>query len=101
MGLREVKQELSHMDKPEMIKLISDMYSKIPAAKEFLDIFSGEKIETLAEKYKKEIEKYIYPSGRDMILREKEARKLIRTVRKMKITEMNVDLELFLCRVLP
>ena len=53
MGLREVKQELCHMDKPEMIKLISDMYSKIPAAKEFLDIFSGEKIETLAEKYKK------------------------------------------------
>ena len=95
MGLRDVKKELNKMDKSEMIKLISEMYSKIPSAKEFLDIFSGVKIETLIEKYKKEIERYVYPSGREMILRESEARKIIRTVRKMKITELNVELELY------
>lgn len=94
MGLRDVKKELNKMDKSEMIKLISEMYSKIPPAKEFLDIFSGVKIETLVEKYKKEIERYVYPSGREMVLRESEARKIIRTVRKMKITELNVELEL-------
>jgi len=94
MGLRDVKKELSKMDKSEMIKLISEMYSKIPSAKEFLDIFSGVKIETLIEKYKKEIERYIYPSGREMVLRESEARKIIRNVRKMKIVELNVELEL-------
>jgi len=94
MGLRDVKKELHKMDKSEMIKLISEMYSKIPSAKEFLDVFSGVKIETLIEKYKKEIGGYIYPSGREMVLRESEARKIIRTVRKMKITELNVELEL-------
>ena len=95
MGLRDLKKELHKMDKTEMIKLISEMYSKIPSTKEFLDIFSGVKIETLVEKYKKEIERYVYPSGREMILRESEARKIIRTVRKMKITELNVELELY------
>ena len=95
MGLRDVKKELNKMDKAEMIKLFSEMYSKIPSAKEFLDIFSGVKIETLIEKYKKEIERYVYPSGREMVLRESEARKIIRTVRKMKITELNVELELY------
>lgn len=94
MGLRDVKKELNKMDKSDMIKLISEMYSKIPSAKEFLDIFSGVKIETLTKKYKKEIERYVYPSGREMVLRESEARKIIRTVRKMKITELNVELEL-------
>ncbi len=95
MGLRDVKKELNKMDKSEMIKLISEMYSKIPSAKEFLDIFSGVKIETLIEKYKKEIERYVYPSGREMLLRESEARKIIRNVRKMKIVELNVELELY------
>ena len=42
----------------------------------------------------KSYQNYVYPYGRDMVLREKEARKLIRTVRKMKITELNVELEL-------
>lgn len=94
MGLRDVKKELNKMEKTEMIKLISEMYSKIPSAKEFLDIFSGVKIETLIKKYKKEIERYVYPSGRELVLRESEARKIIRTVRKMNITELNVELEL-------
>jgi len=95
MGLRDVKKELNKMDKSEIIKLISEMYTKLPPAKEFLDVFSGEKIETLVNKYKKEIERYVYPSGRAMVLRESEARKIIRTVRKMKIIELNVELELY------
>ncbi|GAA3629459.1 DUF6155 family protein [Flavivirga jejuensis] len=94
MALREVKKELNKMDKTEIIKLISDMYKKIPSVKTFLDIFSTGEIKLLVEKYKKEVEKYIYPSGRNMNLREAEARKLIRTLRKMKITELNVELEL-------
>ena len=95
MGLRDVKKELNKMDKSDIIKLISEMYTKIPSDKEFLDIFSGVKLETLLDKYKKEIERYVYPSGREMVLRESEARKIIRTVRKMKITELNVELELY------
>ncbi len=94
MAFREVKKELSGMDKTEIVKLISEMYKKIPAVKTYLDIFATGEIEQLVEKYKKEIERYIYPSGRNMQLRETEARKMIRTVQKMKITELNVELEL-------
>ncbi len=94
MALREVKKELNGMDKTEIVKLISEMYKKIPAAKTYLDIFATGEIKQLVEKYKKEIERYVYPNGRNMQLRETEARKLIRTVQKMKIIELNVELEL-------
>ena len=82
------------MEKAEIIKLISELYKKVPEAKNYLDIFSTGETKELVEKYKKAIEKYIYPNGRNMDLRETEARKIIRTVRKMKITELNVELEL-------
>ncbi len=82
------------MDKTEIIKLILEMYKKVPDAKNYLEIFSTGDIKKLAEKYKKEIERYIYPNGRNMDLRETEARKIIRTVRKMNITELNIELEL-------
>lgn len=94
MALRELKKELNRMDKTEIIKLILEMYKKLPDTKNYLDIFSTGDIKNLTEKYKKEIEKYIYPSGRNMHLREVEARKIIRTIRKMKITELNIELEL-------
>ena len=94
MGLREVKKELTNMDKSEIIKLISEMYKKIPSVKSYLDVFATGEIENLVIKYKKEIERYVYPSGKNMVLRESEARKLIRTIRKMKIVELNIELEL-------
>ncbi|WP_238987286.1 DUF6155 family protein [Confluentibacter flavum] len=94
MALRELKKELNQMTKTEIIKLILEMYKKIPDAKNYLNIFTTGDIEQLTEKYKKEIEKYIYPNGRNLDLRETEARKIIRTVSKMNITELNVELEL-------
>ncbi len=94
MGLRDVKKELTNMDKSEIIKLISEMYKKIPSVKSYLDVFATGEIENLVIKYKKEIERYVYPRGRNMDLRESEARKLIRNIRKMKIVELNIELEL-------
>ncbi len=94
MALKEVKKELNQMEKTEIIKLISEMYKKIPMAKSYLDVFASGEIKKLAENYKKEIGKYVYPNGRNMILRETEARKIIRNVGKMKIKELNVELEL-------
>jgi hypothetical protein len=94
MAFREVKKELSGMEKTEIIKLISEIYKKVPGAKTYLDIFATGEIKKLVENYKKEIERYIYPKGRNMQIRETEARKIIRTVQKMKITELNVELEL-------
>lgn len=94
MALNGLKKELNKMGESEIIKLISDLYKKVPEAKNYLDIFATGETKELVEKYKKQIEKYIYPNGRNMDLRETEARKIIRTVRKMKITELNVELEL-------
>ena len=94
MALKEVKKELNEMNKTEIIKLISEMYKKIPSVKTYLDVFTTGEIKLLVEKYKRKIERYIYPNGRNMTLRETEARKIIRTVKKMKITELNVELEL-------
>ena len=94
MALNGLKRELTKMEKTEIIKLISELYKKVPEAKNYLDIFATGDIKELTEKYKKQIQKYIYPNGRNMDLRETEARKIIRTVRKMKITELNVKLEL-------
>jgi Zn-dependent M16 (insulinase) family peptidase len=81
MGLREVNQELKKMDKTEIMKLISEMYKKIPRVKEFLDVFATGDIKQIAEKYKSQIEKFVYPHGNEMVLREKEARKLIQNIR--------------------
>ncbi len=94
MGLREVKTKLNTLEKTEIIKLISEMYKVIPMAKNYLDIYATGDIKELIEKYKKEIEKYVYPTGRNLVLKESEAKKLIGTVRKMKIVELNIELEL-------
>lgn len=48
MGLREVNLELKKMDKSEILKLISEMYKKIPRANEYLDVFVSGDIKQLA-----------------------------------------------------
>jgi len=94
MGFREVKAELNNMSSSEIIKLISEMYKKIPQVKDFLDVFATGDIQDIIAKHKLEIEKYVFPHGRDMVMRESEARKLIRNVRKLKIKEIDIELEL-------
>lgn len=94
MNLTTLKKELKALEKEEIIQLIGDLYKKVPEAKNYLNIYVTGDISKLAEKYRKQIEKYVFPYGRDMVLREKEARKLIRSVRKMKIHELNIELAL-------
>jgi len=94
MGLRELNKELKRMEKTEIIKLVTEIYKKIPRAKEYLDIYTTGQVKQILEKYKSEIEKYIYPYGRNMILRESEARKKIKEIRKLKIAELNIEIEL-------
>lgn len=94
MGLREIKSDLNKMSKLELIKLISELYKNIPRAKEYLDIFTTGQVKEVFHKYKLEIEKYIFPYGRNMVLRESEARKKIKEIRKLKIIELNIEIEL-------
>ena len=94
MTLAKLKKELAQMTHKQVVDLVLDMYTKIPAAKDFLDIFVSLDIEKLAEKYKNQI-------SRDLKVkfgstpRDVSARKLIRDVRKMGIDELSAELELF------
>ena len=63
MALRELKKELNQMEKTEIIKLISEMYKKIPDAKNYLDIFTTGDIKKLAEKYKNKLKNIFIQMG--------------------------------------
>ena len=82
------------MSQKQIVDLLCDLYNKVPAAKDFLEIFITVDIEQLAEKYKKQI-------ARDLKIpfdgspRDVSARKLIRDVRKMGIDELIIEMELF------
>ena len=94
MSLAKLKRELKKMPKEEIINLISDLYSKVPSAKDFFNVFVTADVSGLIEKHKKEIERLVYPRGNNFNTKEVEARKLIRNLRKMKIDELSIALEL-------
>ena len=94
MGLRELKIELNKMEKTEIIKMVSELYKKVPMAKNYLDIFTNGEVDGLIKKYQREIEVLVYPLSHNATFKDAEARKLIKTIRKMKIAELTVALEL-------
>ena len=94
MTLAKLKKELAQMEHKQVVDLVLDMYTKVPAAKDFLDIFVSLDIEKLAEKYKSQISRDLKVKF-DSSPRDVSARKLIRDVRKMGIDELSVELELF------
>ncbi len=59
-------------------------------------MFVSYDVKALAEKYKKQIKRYCKPNF-DFHIKDTEARKLIREVRKMEIDELTVQLELYYC----
>lgn len=94
MSFTKVKQQLKTQDKDQLIKLLAELYNSVPSAKEYLDVYASGDINSLIEKYQDEIDKYMYPKGVRMTTNEKEARKLIRTLQKMKIPELTIELKL-------
>jgi len=94
MTLAKLKKELAQMAPKQVVDLVLDMYTKVPAAKDFLDIFVSLDIEKLSEKYKSQISRDLKVKF-DGSPRDVSARKLIRDVRKMGIDELSVELELF------
>lgn len=94
MSLSSVKKELLKMEKNEIIKLVSTMYTKLPDVKMYLDIYTTGNFKGLLTKYKKDIEKYVYPNN-DGLLRNAVARKLIAKVERINIPELTLELELF------
>jgi hypothetical protein len=94
MTLAKLKKELAQMTHKQVIDLMLDMYTKVPSAKDYLDIFVSLDIEKLAEKYKSQISHDLRVKL-DSSPRDVSARKLIRDVRKMGIDELSIELELF------
>ena len=94
MTQAKLKKELAQMAPKQVVDLVLDMYTKVPAAKDFLDIFVSLDIEKLSEKYKSQISRDLKVKF-DGSPRDVSARKLIRDVRKMGIDELSVELELF------
>ena len=94
MTLAKLKKELAQMSHKQVVDLVLDMYTKVPAAKDFLNIYVSLDIEKLAEKYKSQISRDLKVKF-DSSPRDVSARKLIRDVRKMGIDELSVELELF------
>ena len=94
MTLAKLKKELTQMSHKQVIDLVLDMYAKVPAAKDFLNIYVSLDIEKLVEKYKSQISRDLKVKY-DSSPRDVSARKLIRDVRKMGIDELSVELELF------
>lgn len=94
MSLTQLKKQLKSMSKEEIIGLISNIYKKVPKAKDFFDVFATSDVNGLMEKYQKEIERLVYPKGNNFNTKEVEARKLIRNVRKMKTNELSIAIEL-------
>ena len=94
MTLAKLKKELTQMTQKQVVDLVLDMYTKVPAAKDFLNMFVSLDIEKLAEKYKNQISRDLKVKF-DGSPRDVSARKLIRDVRKMGIDELSVELELF------
>lgn len=96
MSLAKLKKELKEYSKEQVADLVLDLYQKVPKAKDYLDMFVAFNIEALAEKYKKQIKRYCTPNF-DFHIKDTEARKLIREIRKMEIDELTVKLELYYC----
>jgi len=94
MALRNLKKQLNQMEKADIIKVLAEMYKKVPEAKDYLDLVANEDIDKLISKYKDKIEKYVYPLSNGVMLN-REALKLIKKVDKLKIPQMSAELGLF------
>jgi len=62
MGLREIKKELKKLDKEGLINLISDLYKKDKATKEFLDFYVKPNERELFNKYRDIVFEAFYPT---------------------------------------
>ena len=62
MGIRELKKEMTSMQKNELMEIIIDLYRKVPLAKEILEEnYGSSNVEEVFRKYKKQIIDEFFP----------------------------------------
>ena len=83
------------MSHDEIVNFVSDLYKRMPNVKAYLDLAYSNKYDAFIEKNRKKLERYLYPTGGDMRIRDKEARELIKEINRMEIPEVAFQLELY------
>jgi hypothetical protein len=95
MGLRDVKKELSKLDKDGLINLISDLYKKNMSTKELLDFYVKPNERELFNKYRDIVFEAFYPTRGDE-LKLKNGKKAIADFKKFSpSSELVAELMLF------
>ncbi|GAA3964556.1 DUF6155 family protein [Hymenobacter antarcticus] len=95
MGLTELKKELQKLDQDKLIALITDLYKKIPAAKEFLDFYVSPNEQALFEEYREKVLRAFFPK-RGMRLKLREGKQAISEFKKLGTSpELLAELMLF------
>jgi len=61
MGLREVKSELSKLDKATLIKHISELYKKYKPVKEYFDFYVDPIEKKILDQYKEKVTEGFFP----------------------------------------
>lgn len=82
MGLKEVKSELSKLDKAALIKHISELYKKYTPVKEYFDFYVNPDEKKILDKYKEKVTEGFFPK-RGFQLKLSISRKAINDFRKL------------------
>jgi hypothetical protein len=99
MGLREVRKELTELEKEELIFHISELYKKYKDVKEYFDFYANPNEENILEKFKARVHEGFYPS-RGWRLKLYRSRKAINEFKKLGISpEADAELLLYFSEV--
>ena len=95
MGLREIKNELKKLDKDKIVDILTDLYKKNKAVKEYFDFYFDPNEKELFKKYRDKVFEAFYPKRGDN-LKLKDGKKAISDFKKLgPSTELIPDLMLF------
>ena len=95
MSLRKIKSELNKMEQDELIEFIIDLYNRMPNVKTYLNLAYTNKYDKFIEKSRRKIERLVYPTGREMKINDKEARRFIKEINQMHLPEISCELEFY------
>lgn len=99
MGLREVRKELSLLEKEELLHHITELYKKYKPVKEYFDFFANPDEDRLLDKFKERVHEGFYPT-RGWRLKLYRSRKALNEFKKLGISSKSeCDLLLYFTEV--
>jgi len=99
MGLKQVKAELEHLEKEQLIFHISELYKKYKPVKEYFDFFANPDEQEILEKFKARVHEGFYPA-RGWRLKLYRSRKALQEFKKLGISpEADAELLFYFAEV--